>query len=292
MVNRKGNTVLHALSAFGLTHVIQLLLNSGAHSIMRQRKNHGDTVLHTAAEYVHADTVALLLGFGLLSSETGTDGRTPLHVAATHNRVSVVQVLLDHGAAIDAQNDADETALHLLARDRLTETGSLLLERGANISVENEFGENVLHNAARHGATGIVLLMAERACIDIDAKKENGLTPATDALSCLVLFEYLFQWELPHWKSKAESLDAWNKRNMEAVSILLDRGADVKAQSSKGWSALHYAAALGDVQSASRILEKSTDVEPQDDDYKAVKRDKFTEDFRECPARWTDFHSS
>lgn len=78
----------------------------------RRNPEHGDTLLHHAANFPHPEIVAWLIKHGTNVNVKMDDGRTPLHRAAERNTgPRVCRMLLEANAEINAKDDTSKTPL-------------------------------------------------------------------------------------------------------------------------------------------------------------------------------------
>lgn len=104
----------------------------------------GDTALHLACLYGHAQCVELLLQEGARADVINAeDGTTALHDAAAGGYVEIAQLLLNKtGPSIVSVQDADgDTALHNAARGGHLDVVRYLLQQGADPTVKNSSGK-------------------------------------------------------------------------------------------------------------------------------------------------------
>lgn len=165
----------------------------------------------------------------LLADGADVDGRsgpreeTPLHVAARRRRCDAIEVLLDHGADIDLETIGGKTAFAHAARRGFDDVVFLLAERGADqrLALADRFAIAVLEGR----------LADARAVLRGDPAVARTGNPEEDRLLA----------------------DAAGRNNAEAVSFLVEVGADLHATGLDDGTPLHQAAWFGQPRNA-RIL--------------------------------------
>ena len=106
----------------------------------------GDTALHLAALYGHAQCVQMLLGAGANVAVRDADGGTPLHDACAGGFEAIVGMLLaaagPAGASevANARDGDDETPLHMAARGGYPGIVRMLLAAGAKADTKSAAG--------------------------------------------------------------------------------------------------------------------------------------------------------
>ena len=100
---------------------VKKLLSAGAG--IDSKGEYGDTPLHRAARYGHANVATLLLEAGAGIDSTRKDGDTPLHIAARRGKANVARLLLEAGADTTIKN-----VLNDRAEDKATESVRPLFE--------------------------------------------------------------------------------------------------------------------------------------------------------------------
>lgn len=172
-------------------------------------------------------------------------GSTPLHWAIADEEKT--RLLLELGAAVNASSYDGRTPLYLAASQRQSiRVLRLLLESGADPNIALLNGRTPLMAAAGGDAEGVRLLLEKGA--RMDAVSSSGSTALFDAAMNrnLPVFNLLIAGGADinkRTKLKQSVLDvAAMYGSEEMVRTLLDRGAEVNEQDSRGYSPLMYAA--------------------------------------------------
>lgn len=192
-------------------------------------------LIHAAACHGSPEAVTFLLNKGSGVRLRGCMGKSPMHCAIEDrkkNSAEILQILIEaEGANINSKDADGDTLLHYaVGRDiKLVE---ILIKHGAKVGLKNIWGETPLHIAAARGDIQIMkYLLSHKA--DIDARDNNGESPLRHALM---------------------GPDPEN-----AVSFLLNSGAEPNDPDSKGNTTLHCAAATGEEKVALKLLKAGAD---------------------------------
>ena len=211
----------------GCADVARALLAAGAR--LHARDDLGQTPLYVAATYDSPRVAKILIEAGDEVDARDNVGRTALYVAAQKHHVGTVKVLLQHGADVNARDDwhGDTPLIHACFATGFSEVWGILIDAGAEVDARNDEGWTALHNAALYSEVeGARFLLARGA--DVNEKADlHGHTPLTATRG---------------------------NRSAEMWRLLLYAGADVKAKGYQGMTALHNAAAWGDLEGAKVLL--------------------------------------
>jgi quinoprotein dehydrogenase-associated probable ABC transporter substrate-binding protein len=191
-----------------------------------------------------------------------------------------VALLLDKGADIDKRNLQGYPPLHMAARQRDSDMISFLIERGADVNGRDSDGWTALAHAAfrNHvpsievlagaraeleagppGFTPLAIAIAEgklfaaKALLDAGASAESR--SGDDGLTPLMLIASQHQAE-----KRAASLHQ-GPGAVEIARILIAKGADVNATSSKGVTALMVAAAQNNPPVIGLLIQSGADID-------------------------------
>lgn len=139
----------------------RLLANLQDKEVLNTKGQDGDTALHLASVYGHADCAQCLLEAGASADARDEDGATPLHDAAAGGYLNVVQLLYDAApSAVRAGDDDGDTPLHNAARGGHQEVVEFLLGKGADPAAVNKAFERPADVAERQGPVGALLQQA------------------------------------------------------------------------------------------------------------------------------------
>lgn len=221
--SRMGASALHKAAQSGMVQVAQSLLKRGAFiDLQAPTHGHTpliDAVLHKKpgmVDYlIRAGATLSIAAHGMMApSYTALDlarrrddpaivklledaeaafrarSLPPLHAAAKAGDEAAVRRLLTQGAdpneaaPVSGLPDDGHTPLHIAARDGHSGVAGVLIEFGARADVVDHFMRATPgHKAAVFGHTDILVLMAERAGLEIDAQGPyNGYTALHDAV--------------------------------------------------------------------------------------------------------------
>ncbi len=264
----KGQTALLWALAECHRQVVARLVERGAD--IRAKTTSGYTPLLFAVRHGDIDSVRLFLAKGAPVNETAVDGTTPLLMAVVRGHVEIAELLLEAGADAKA-NGTGYTALHWaagtwesafardyragdwprlvgLTGDRRMRMISLLLDRGADVNARAtrgvpRFGSSAwkIHDGASPAGATPFFFAASVGDVDVmKALLARGADPAvstqdgtTPLMAAAGLAVEESETRIPE------------SRHLDAVKLLVDLGADVKAVNRQGNSALHGAAFLG-----------------------------------------------
>ncbi|KAJ5908339.1 hypothetical protein N7495_001021 [Penicillium taxi] len=104
IVDRKGNTTLHAAAAFGAVDAVHDLLNAIEIDVNTENDN-GETPLYKAFQAGHTKTIMLLLDHGATSFHKTRQKMTPLHwlfMIPEYSTRQIAQRMVDIGAELNA----------------------------------------------------------------------------------------------------------------------------------------------------------------------------------------------
>ncbi|MGH0125833.1 UNVERIFIED_CONTAM: hypothetical protein FKN15_025001 [Acipenser sinensis] len=206
----------------------------------------------------------------------GPDGFTPLMIAScsgggleTGNSeeeedtsANVISDFIYQGAILHNQTDrTGETALHLAARYARSDAAKRLLEASADANTQDNMGRTPLHAAVAADAQGVFQILIRNRATDLDARMHDGTTPLI--LAARLAVEGMVE-ELINCHADVNAIDDFGKsalhwaaavNNVEAAMVLLKNGANKDMQNNKEETPLFLAAREGSYETAKVLLD-------------------------------------
>lgn len=208
---------------------------------------------------------------------------TPLMYAAEIGSVDAMRLLLDRGADVNAQNAYGSTALMWSVSDPAKVR--LLLDHGAQVNTTAKSGRTALIIAAftNPSAEVVRLLLAKDAKVGVMDVRHvtpvNAATFANDTATIRLLLDAGADIDTPDtFIGLTPLMNAAGNRNVEAVKLLVAKGAKVNAVSKTeglpkiqtgtvefgGWTPLLMASAFGPPEAVQVLLDAGARVDAQD----------------------------
>jgi uncharacterized protein len=161
------------------------------------------------------------------------DGSTALLWAAHWNDLATAELLIRAGADANAANDFRMTPLSQACTNGSARFVELLLKARANPDTPIATGETPLMTCARTGsADAVAMLLAQGADV-------NGKEPTQNQTALM-------------WAAA--------EQHPQVLQTLIAAHADLRAHTKRGFTALHFAARTGDLESTRILLDAGVDV--------------------------------
>eukprot|EP00210_Caulerpa_lentillifera_P001283 g1237.t1 len=185
-----------------------------------------DELLILAASTGFISEVKQLISEGASVHCTDKEGKPLLHFPAAKGKLDVINLLISKGCDLDCEDKQGRTALHYACSENAHEVVKLLIKSGTWLDTYDINDDTALHLAIRGNHVQCVkqLIMGGAQTSIIN---NRGLTALGEAIS---------------------------SKKLEIVEYLLNKGADVN-RVSKGYSLLHLAAGVGDVEILQLLLQ-------------------------------------
>ena len=191
-------------------------------------------------------------------------GSTALMHAAASGSIAVMRTLIDAGAEVGAANSRSATALHWAQPDAAKV--ALLLSKGASVDPKTVEGRTPLYVAATLAAGTASMQLLIEAGANPNTETIVGATPLFPAVnsSAEMTKILLDKGAGPNHVTKSGATPILFTRDAAVVELLIARGADVRARSKIGETALMDVATRGDAAAAKLLLAKGADVNAKD----------------------------
>ncbi|CAB3386911.1 Hypothetical predicted protein [Cloeon dipterum] len=278
----KGKNLLHYAAELGNLNLVQKLVERGVNPTLKD--NLGMNAIHYALQQLD-----LVKSFGIsLVKEVTKDNNTSLHLAIgmCEYSIEVIRWLLDEAKLdVNSKNAKGETPLMIACSKNTFDVIRILLDNEADVSNQDNKGRTALHHAARSGHLDLIkqlfdllaLKEVEDGSLNIhQTDKEENTLLILAMKSRKELDEKAISWlvediklDLNAVNSNGESalLLACKHNKWDVVDILLSReDIDIGSEDQKERTALHWAAASGNLDVVRRLVERGADLTLKDSD--------------------------
>jgi ankyrin repeat protein len=213
-------------------------------------------------------TIALLLtasGFAALASASETpDSR--LVEAARNQDQKAVRTLLSQKVNVDVRASDGSTALLWLAHWNDLESANLLLAAGADANAANDYRMTPLSEACTNGNSALVRSLLKSGA-NPNTPVATGEAPlmtcaktgSADAVRMLIEYGAAVNAKEPT-QNQTALMWAAAERHPDVVKAFIDAHADLTANSKQGFTAIHFSARVGDLESVKLLLAAGVDV--------------------------------
>ncbi len=204
---------LRKAAAKGEIEKVQDLLTQGANPSSFSGWK-GRTALIEAAIKGHSQVVGFLIENGARVDFKGNTHKTPLVFASLNGHAATVELLIENGAYANATDDLGDTALHFACWKGYLEVVKILLKHNADLNIQSSSGQTPLMLAVIHNHPEIVKILLKNNA-NVNLKTKLG-------------------WQTALMQASA-------KGNIDVVTLLLQKGADVNEIDINGKSAIQIA---------------------------------------------------
>lgn len=210
--------------------------------------------------------LSLIVGSGIASAAAVETGDSRLVDAARKQDAKAVRALVSQKAGVNARSSDGSTALLWTAHWDDVASAELLLSAGADANAANDFRTTPLSEACTNGSAPLVRLLLKSGANPNTAIATGeaplmtcAKTGTADAISLLIEFGASVNAKEPA-QNQTSLMWAAAEKHPDAVRALIAAHADLNAHSKQGFTALHFAARVGDVESIKLLLAAGVDV--------------------------------
>ena len=226
----------------------------------------------TSAPLIY-DNPVRMLGFRALDRdpvepEVIGGGQTPLIFASGNGDLEIVKVLLENRANINKTDAKGGTALMFASANNYPDIVKLLLTRGANVNAVDSHLKTALMLATERGHLEVVrLLLANGANVNVfDDSGDTALYIAIEAKQPDIV-ELLIRNSADVNNGSRYTrplIKAINRNQPRIVQLLLNAGANIKATTSSGGTALMAASYYGQLDIIKSLLLRGANINATD----------------------------
>jgi len=173
--DQHGNSVLHIAAQNGRTGIVEDLILGGAD--VNKGNNHKNTALHLAAQNGWSEIARILLTAKKINvNYKDLHANTALHLAAQNGQLGVAEHLIEAGANLNAPNAHKHIPLHLAAQNGHMPMTKVLVDGGSDLNFPDLIGNTPLHTAVHNSHTEIAKYLVASGA-DEFKRNLSGLTP-------------------------------------------------------------------------------------------------------------------
>ena len=251
----------------------------------------GQTPLHLACIHGCADIVRVLFLARANAGIVDKDDKAPIYMAAERGHTRIVEFLIDKFKASVFERAKDgSTLMHIAALNGHPDTAMVLYDRGVPLLMPNKFGERSIHTAAKAGHVNVVKTLIKRGEA-VNAMTQENQSPLHIAVEngqsrvVETLLGYGADVQLRGGKADETALHIAARidegKGERCTKQLVKSGADPNAPMGDGRSAVHNAAANGNLAVLRALLQNGGDAQLADKEgetglHKAAKNCHFT----------------
>ena len=204
--------------------------------------------------------MALLVAAGVTTDGTSAVADLRLVEAVRNQDQLQVRTLLNQRVDVNSRSADGSTALLWAAHWNALETARLLIRAGADANAANDFRMTPLAQACTNGSAAFVDLLLKSGA-NPNTPVGTGVPPimtcarsgSVDAVKMLIRGDADVNAKEPS-QNQTALMWAAAEHHPQVVRTLIEAKADMQARTKNGFTALHFAAREGDIESARLLL--------------------------------------
>ena len=267
-----GDTAMHLATRKRDSELVKVLVEAGAQVDVQNEE--GQTPLHLACLYGCADIVRVLFLARATATISDKEDKAPIYLAAERGHTTIVEFLIDKfKASVFERSNEGSTLMHIAAQNGHPATATALFERGVPLLMPNKFGERSIHTAAKAGHTSVLKAVIKKGesvnaltgenMSALHIAVEHGQSRAVETL-----LGYGADVQMRGGKNDETALHIAARideaKGERCTKQLVKSGADPNAPMSDGRSAVHIAAAAGNLLVLRALLQNGGDAQMSD----------------------------
>jgi ankyrin repeat protein len=235
------------------------------HLRKKQESMNNYTDLGLLVQYIQNNTLTeenIKNHIHVINSHTQLGRKTPLHVATEENKDLFVEILIKNGADVNIPDSHDNTPLHIAAQKNEPKIVKLLLKARANSNEKNKDGKTPLDLTKDNTIKS--LLEANRLLI---AAVKEGIPTSVDAM-----LEKGANLDIRDENDNNLLMIAARNNQVNMIDFLItQKKIDVNTlKETNGNTALHIAAAKGDIEFVTALLKHGANAYISNEDGKTA----------------------
>jgi len=256
-----NNTALFMASLYGETEVVKLLVSSGT-SVRKAADISKMTIVQWAdSGWFEKVKESVDTSVRRANNEdvntTDEGGYTPLINASFNGDLEIVKYLVDNGADVNIRNAQGETALMNAVKIGYIEVVKYLVAEGTDVNVKDINGTTIIDIAFLYNNIEIIKYLlnngVDKSNIDITIWARLGdLDRVKSALSTNTIDINLNNGELLR--------NAVQSGNLELVTYLVEKGANIHEETFETGNALITASATGNLEIVKYLIEQGINI--------------------------------
>ena len=246
---------------------LQTVINNGADVNATDKKNR--SALNLACDIGNVDVIDVLLKAGADTNICEAfNGNTCLHDAVIAScSQETLKAIIDHGADMNAANKNGATALIIACQERIISAINVLLQAGGDPNIADSVNSATpLHYAIDGGCSKEVFQKIIDHGADVDAVDSDGRTALmiaslkgnVDAITILLNAGADLSISDVYGKTSIHMVKP-GSCSKDALQTIVDRGADVNAKSIENVTALMIACKKGNMSATNVLLHAGAD---------------------------------
>lgn len=268
--DENGESPIHYAMWYKNVEYFKMLLDRGAD--INSKGNNGFTPLHYSALYDKIEFASFLVDKGADVNVKNDEGKRPIDLSYFRSNNSMNKFLLSSGSENvehNHRNKHGDTKLHIAIKRYQLDNVKYLLDMGADINTKDGNGKTPLHiassqmtNTDRYERESLVKFLLDRGA-DTNSRDDNGKTPLYYSSNYDLKTYYNFRND-PTSRSRTVIPDCNGLDVLDAMKLLVERGADINPIDNEGRTPLHYIVrnVCGDV--ITFLLEHGVDINIKD----------------------------